>query len=332
MKKNHEIPIKMLKILACLRNLRKTHPSYKQLLDELALYSAGHYGEKSIDYYLKLIFEKDMIILNSLRIPLNGVHFQIDTLLLTTKTLIILEIKNMTGTISFDHAFGTMIQDQTKIYQDPITQVNNQKAQLNMWLKQNGFHNIPIDTLVVFVNKNVRLIREGNQPIDDRIIMSYRLRDKYNEIQQRYKRTTENIPKEKIAQHLTKAHTQNNQSILETYELTYKDFSLGVKCPTCLQKMKRIHSNWVCKQCKYKSRDTHVNALKDYYLIFGPRINNAKARLWLDLQSPDVAKYLIQKMNPIEISDKRNRIYEFNFNYQQDFDYLIEFSKKLINK
>ena len=197
MKKNHEIPIKMLKILACLRNLRKTHPSYKQLLDELALYSAGHYGEKSIDYYLKLIFEKDMIILNSLRIPLNGVHFQIDTLLLTTKTLIILEIKNMTGPISFDHAFGTMIQDQTKIYQDPITQVNNQKAQLNMWLKQNGFHNIPIDTLVVFVNKNVRLIREGNQPIDDRIIMSYRLRDKYNEIQQRYKRTTENIPKEK---------------------------------------------------------------------------------------------------------------------------------------
>ena len=58
---------------------------------------AGYYGEKSLDYHLSSLNQEKFDIYPGLRLSIRSQYFQIDSLVITTRFLLIIEIKNLKG-------------------------------------------------------------------------------------------------------------------------------------------------------------------------------------------------------------------------------------------
>lgn len=88
----------ILSMNALLRRLPQSHPKRGLIEGDLAKRKAGVRGEEAVDYFLKdlpgFILLKDIRHSNG-----TGDFYQIDVLLMCSNFLLILEIKNISGTI-----------------------------------------------------------------------------------------------------------------------------------------------------------------------------------------------------------------------------------------
>ncbi|MFX3623267.1 MAG: nuclease-related domain-containing protein [Ectobacillus sp.] len=131
--KERKKPVKIQKLEALLRRLPPQHPKQKEIEENLAKSLSGYRGEQSLDYYLSFLPPKQQLILHDLRLKENGRYFQIDTLILTKAFILIIEAKNIAGTIFFDTAFHQLIRTidgKEEAFPDPIMQITRQKQQL----------------------------------------------------------------------------------------------------------------------------------------------------------------------------------------------------------
>lgn len=153
--KKREIPLSIHKLQVLLRRIPPNHPKIPFINENLNKMLAGYKGENSIDYPLSFLAEKNFFIFHDLRLYDNKHYFQIDTLLLSQKFVLIIEVKNITGTLYFDPVFNQLIrtkEGKERAFPDPILQVNRQESQLKNWFSQNRLPEIPIQTLIVFSN------------------------------------------------------------------------------------------------------------------------------------------------------------------------------------
>jgi Nuclease-related domain len=77
---------------------------------------------------------------------------------------LIIEVKNMTGTLTFDtenDQFYQTVDGVTKGYQDPISQVQRHQSYLQKLLAENNFPPVPVDYLLVINNPNAILVFKG---------------------------------------------------------------------------------------------------------------------------------------------------------------------------
>ena len=68
-------------------------------------------------------------------------------------------------------------------------------------------------------------------------------------------------------------------------------------------------NKWLCVMCNYTSMSAHFSALNDYILLIGDSITNRKARDFLQLESPYVAKRILLGANPDVFGNKSKRVY-----------------------
>jgi Nuclease-related domain len=173
--KKREIPDVILKLQALLRRTPNTHPKYPQIQENLSKQLAGYRGELAIDYPLSFLPEKEYFIFHDLRLKVQEFYFQLDCLLISSNFLLILEIKNIAGTLFFDQEYHQLIrtQDQREeAFPDPIIQIKRHESLLQKWLKHYGFSNIPILSLVVISNPYT-LIRSSNELSNSVIPLNY---------------------------------------------------------------------------------------------------------------------------------------------------------------
>jgi hypothetical protein len=96
-KKIHVPPIKVLKLYALLRRILPNQPLRQDIESELMKIEAGYKRELSLDYHLSFLPDKEYIILHNIRLSYKTFYFQIDTLILHTNFILILEVKNIAG-------------------------------------------------------------------------------------------------------------------------------------------------------------------------------------------------------------------------------------------
>ncbi|QOR66058.1 NERD domain-containing protein [Cytobacillus suaedae] len=121
-KKSYEL----MKLEALLRRLSKIHPKRQLVEKDYAIKSAGYRGEQSLDYFLSFLPEKNYMIFHNLRLKCNDNYFQIDILLVSPRFILIIETKNISGTLEFDHLNKQLIRtinDSINVYPDPVQQV-----------------------------------------------------------------------------------------------------------------------------------------------------------------------------------------------------------------
>jgi hypothetical protein len=318
--KERTIPRIILILQALLRRLSSQHSKRTVISEELGKRMAGFKGEEALDFTLSFLDPKKYSILNDLRIPYKTNFFQIDTLLITTKFILIIEVKYLSGTAFFDPIFNQLIQTKNGkelALPDPPLQVKRQKGQLEDWLIKNGFPNIPIYTYVVMSNDRM-IIKTSpeNKTLNRIVIHRHSLLNKIVEIEEAIlKESTSQKDIKKLIRTFKKQHTEFNPSVKERYNISERDILKGVICECCnFRPLTRKHGTWICSKCDHKDRFSHIHALKDYKLLIGPTIKNAELRSFLEIHSSYVAKRLLQSLNLPTTGTKKGTTYILSFN------------------
>ncbi|SEB00377.1 Nuclease-related domain-containing protein [Thalassobacillus cyri] len=325
--KSHEVPEALLNLLAIQRRLASDHPQYAGVKTDLAMYQSGYRGELALDYHLNFLDEKESFILHGVRLQ-NRNFFQIDTLVLTNKFFLIVEVKNLTGVIRFDHGFGQMTQErygENRPFKDPIAQADNQAFQLQSWLIKQEIRSIPIETLVVFVSSNVHLTRVGESCVDDRIIHAGKLNEVFKTLHQKYQRPLLELHEiRKLAIRMKKQNQPLRLDMMKKYKLTASDIVPGVICESCGGlPMIRKNGIWECRGCGHQNKNSHLETFKDFQLLFKDTISNREARWLLQLDDQQVMSKILGRSGLQHNGGIKGRRYFLNYDYQKDYFYLL---------
>jgi ribosomal protein L37AE/L43A len=297
--KTRELPLNILVLEAIERRLENGHPKMPRIKELLAKYRKGHRGEHSIDYPLSIIPEEEYLILHNIRLQFQKFHFQIDTLLICSRFILLLEVKNFGGTIFFDRKFNQLIQTyhgNVNSYTCPIIQVSNQERLLRHWCGQHNFNEIPIISLVVISDPSSMIkIDPADRTTFQKVIHSHYLPTKIEQQKTITNKTVYSLKEmKKLARTLIKHHKLNTTHILRLLDIDPSEIKTGVQCPYCSNiPMVRNNALWHCDECRHRAKDAHIPALKDFFLIFNETITNEEAREFLHCSSPDTIKRIL---------------------------------------
>jgi hypothetical protein len=312
-------PIKIAQLIALLRRILKNHPKWPLIEQELNRKKAGLWGEREVDKKLKRLDQGKYLIISDLRLPNgDGTFFQIDTLVLSTSFILIIESKNITGSLYFDlvnHQFYRILKDGSKeSFADPVSQARLHMQQLRQWLLKQKFPTIFIDYLVAMTNPNsVFHIIQSGHPAAKKICANAGVTWEIDNLEEQYKKEliTEKELR-KLAKALLKADTPLQPSeILQQYGISISELLTGVHCPEC-EFLPLIYQRgkWYCLKCKKSYKDAHVDAVNDHFLLISPRITNSEFRSFVHLKSRNVATNMLKDMDFIVTGTKRTCVYE----------------------
>lgn len=316
-KKERKVPIYIRKIEPLLlRRLVSNHPSRAKLEDEQAKRTAGYRGEQSLDYYLTLLHDKNYHILNDLRIPHLQKHFfQLDTLILSTRFILHLEVKNISGTLYFDpelHQLIRTLEGEEMAFPDPFVQIRRQQEQFKSWLFKNKFPFIPLISLIVISNPStiIRSAPESRSRLQ-KVVHAAALPEKIEHLERNHlKEILSTHDLNKLTRLLKKEDTPLDPDILKIFHIDKKDILKGVHCPKCFfLPLKKSKRGWHCPTCNVFHKHAHIDSLKDYAYLFGPTITNQQLRDFLQISSESVAKRLLTSLNAEQRGDCKGRKY-----------------------
>lgn len=319
--KEPDYPIRAKKLEAIRRRLAPNHEKALKIEQEYMRVIAGYRGETSLKYHLSFLSEKQFHILHGIRLPSaqNEYFFQIDMMILSKYFFLLIEVKNLSGSITYDPAFQQIIQlnnGKEKIYQDPILQVERQKSQFLLWLTKHKITALPpIHTLVVLSNSQAYIKATSSHKDTAKIIRPDKLPIKISEYENIYRReaiTDKEL--NKLNRLIHKNHTPEEYDAMDHFQLTMTDLISGVHCPRCeqLPMLKRRYS-WYCPNCQFSSKDAYLQSLHDYYYLFGPYISNSQLRNFLGVPSRHSAQRLLHYIETGRIGNRKSTKYLLPF-------------------
>jgi hypothetical protein len=312
--KKREYPREIMILEAIVRRLPPDDLKKAEFEKKLYRKRAGYNGEKTLDYFLAQVDHSEMVILHDLRIPINDTHFQMDTLIITPNFFLIIDSKNYAGTLIFLPEFNQLIRIQNDIeegFSDPILQTKIQANQLKTFLVKHHITPPPIEYLVAISNKQAIIKNPTNdKEVSYRVFRSSNVAFKIPPFYQKHTQSTlsKNDIK-KIARHLIKA----NEPLIpdpKSMNLPFDKMVRGVQCPACETFGMDYHQGkWTCRVCGHKSADAHIQALRDYFLLYGPSITSKQFREFMKVGSPSTAKRLLACMDLTFLGTNKGRTY-----------------------
>lgn len=311
-----DVPIIIRKLTSLSRRLPQDHPKRKDILKELNMRMAGYHGEESLYYFLNRIDEEKYMIFHDLRLRNGSGYFQLDFLLLTSSFAILLVTKNYAGSLLFDprtNQFSRKLDNQEIAFRDPLTQAFSQVTQLQKWLKSKKLPPLPIESLVVISNhRTIYQVTPGNEEVFKKICHSFAIESRLEEISRKYPNevlTSQEI--KKLTKILLKSHEPSSPDVLERFKIDPEEIITGIFCPKCdIAPMHYQRGKWYCRKCRKMSNDRYLEALEDYFLIFGSSISNAEYRRFFHFPTGNISSKHIVALNlPYEGKKKGRRYY-----------------------
>ncbi|GAA0449838.1 nuclease-related domain-containing protein [Alkalibacillus silvisoli] len=316
-----------LKLLSLANRIDPYHAKHQLIKDRLKREQSGYFGETRVLYPLnKLTFQN--FILHNVRlqtVSLNK-HFQMDFILVTRNFILIIESKNFSGEVNM-HEGSHQISHYDKAYDDPLNQVTEQKFQLNNWLEQREYEHIPIETVVVMTNPNVRMkIHPSHQQHIKKMIPIAKLPGYIRRIHEHYSHPILSTSSARqLAQLFKQSHEDYEPDILNHFDILFDGLLQGVRCEKCkFLTMVMNNLRWRCTKCGHVCRDGVHTALKDYYLLNGNRITSSEFIRFTGINSRHTARNILNKYASSKEGNRRSTIYSLDFDYEKDFNYLKE--------
>jgi hypothetical protein len=317
--KELQMPPRLILTTIVKKRLVKDHIKHPIIEKDLAKRRAGYWGEITLSNYLKELPQENYLIFYDLQLELSGIHFQIDALLVSIHFILIIEAKNIIGTLVFDNVFKQLLRihkdNEDESFEDPRVQAQRLQSLLRRWLKKNGCDILPIDHLVFFKSATNTILKfnPGDKADLSKICKGRDLFNKINAMEQRYKSPLTNKKTiTEIGNLLLSSHTPTKVNILEEYDLTEKDILSGAGCPkeSCMHiPMNYNRGNWICPVCQTTSKDTCIDALHDYFYLYKPTITNSEFRSFLHIPTIHAAQKKLSILNLPMSGTTRGRIY-----------------------
>lgn len=221
----------------------------------------GFEGEQLFDAYTQQL-QCDAIILNDLLLNFNNQTFQIDSLLITSNMIYLLEIKNYFG--NFYYKNDRLYQKNDTEVSNPLNQLQRTELLLRQLIQTLGF-SIPIQPQVIFINQSFTMYLA---PLDKPFIFPTQLKSFFQQLNS--ERTKLTMQQQKLAEKLSSLHmhTHPNQS-LPTYEL--HQLQKGMSCGDCQSLTITIKSKQsICSSCGQKEAldSAIIRNINEYQLLF----------------------------------------------------------------
>ncbi|MFB4159566.1 nuclease-related domain-containing protein [Geomicrobium sp. JSM 1781026] len=275
------------------------HPAYPLIERDLSHEQAGFAGEQHMQYYFRQQNTPSHGYIHQLRLNSSTDFFQIDTLLIHPHAMIIFEIKNITGQLSFDFDRQQLIRSKdghTDIFADPVRQAFQQKSQLKHWLGKHNITHPPIEAYTVLTNRNAMLDPLPPHPFAKHVLRPVTALD----ILFNLKPTSEPLfpHAEQLAHLLTCSHQPYVLQPFKRYDIQPSDLHAGVLCPHCpCVVMHYFYGTWHCKTCGKLDASAPVRVLEDYARLFGPYIRLNELVAFLKLPDRFAARRFVKKFN-----------------------------------
>ncbi|WP_456277930.1 nuclease-related domain-containing protein [Bacillus sp. AK128] len=313
--KERGFPIKIRKLEATLRRLSKNHRKRADITDELAKNYSGYRGEQSMDYYFSYLDNKRYTILHNLRLFDQHHYFQMDSLIISPCFILIVEIKNIKGTLLFERDYKQLIRmynGKEEVFPSPLIQAKMHQAKLRQWLHAQKLPEIPIDYMVVMSHPQAIIKTTTNyREALEKVTTSFNFINKYEALERIHPHEISSSREvKKMVKHLIANHTEGNPEILKQFGITSDELVEGIYCPSCtFIPMLRKSTKWFCPQCSCFSKDAHIPSIKDYFLLFDSKITSKRFRTFANINSRSVSSRLLAEMNLPFTGDGKARVY-----------------------
>lgn len=299
---------------ALVTRLQPTHPQYQNLQQEQKIKEAGDFGEQYVMKELRqTALLNDCHIFHNVILP-SVLPMQIDILIIVPNAIILLEVKNIRGTVHLKNDPRQLIRTsesgEVHVFTHPEIQLEQYIQGMKHFLDTQNI-SIPIYGAVVFPFNNANIHREDSGlPI----LMAKELPlFLHKHIENSKETSTMNEIKHIILSHL---RDRTPFPLCQYYQIDVSALRRGVQCENCGQfGMKKLRMTWYCQSCQSQCKDAHIRALRDYYMLVGDTISNRACRELLNIESQYVAKRLLQKLNLPSTGSDRIRKYDLSTLY-----------------
>lgn len=204
----------------------------------------GVAGEQQFEQ-LTASLQSDFYLLHDICLEHNHSIFQMDTLLISEREIILFEIKNYEGEYVYEAESFRMLPTNQDIL-NPLHQLNRTKTLLQSLLKKLKVH-IPVKGYLVFINPEFTLLQA---PIDTPIILPSQLKRFLRKLNQ----TPSSLNKqhEQLAEHLVNMHLPTSPYERETF-YSFNQLQKGIRCPECGKFMSRKNTRTLaCVLCEHE--------------------------------------------------------------------------------
>ncbi|MGG1400988.1 nuclease-related domain-containing protein [Bacillus salipaludis] len=276
----------------------------------------GYQGQKSLEFYLDQLPDKKYDIINDLRLFDGKYYFQIDVLVLSTAFLLDLEAKNRGKEIIFEPELDQVIivrNNSRERISNPVIQAKTQASKLKKWLQEQNCVVPSVHYLFVNSNNKTKITFSTHNPYTKlNVCNSEGLLDKIGEINSHEMEKISQKELKKITRLLLANHVPEDPDILAYFEIFQKDIISGVQCPHPDCKvfgMEYRYGTWCCPKCGTRSKDAHIQAVQDYFLLIKPSITNSELRNFLHIDSIKIANKILKSMSFPYSGKNKGRVY-----------------------
>ena len=312
MENERKPPLRLLQEEALARRLSKNHPLLPKIHSSIEKRKAGYRGELNMDYHLTFLPPKRYSIVRDLHLT-DQFPFQIDTLLLSSQLIVILETKNIYGKLFFDKNSKQLIRKVDEVedgFSNPTEQAKRQSFQFKNWLIKHKFPAIPIEYFATISNPQ-SIIKSNDEKLFNHVCHSEHVVAKILLLEKSYSMIiTDEKTIRKIRKTIIKENNPPKHNVLKSWGISRTEIIHGVECTNCHRfPMKRNYSTWFCPYCMAVSKEAYIQAIKDYFLLIDSFITNKACREFLLLSSRRTSQRMLNSMNLLKKGSTKSVVY-----------------------
>ncbi|WP_160724508.1 nuclease-related domain-containing protein [Bacillus sp. USDA818B3_A] len=290
--------MKLEGLLAAQSRLPAGHSALPFLAAKQASIEAGIGGEERVAEVLrKVSFSFDHHILHDLS-PASNDYFQMDTFTLSPWFGVVLEVKNIGGTLEFRDNPPQLVRTREDGHKDgfesPVVQLRRNCDLLLNWLKARGLQLPVYGAVVLAYPKQIVAV----PPVKTKLLFPSMISSFIKNIPRQERKLNSSA-----FQHLTDELLISHQPFIpkpvcESFKLPFSDFQNGVRCMFCGRiGMIKLPRTWVCPCCDAKDHVAHERALREWFLIYKRSITNRECREFLGVDDIHTATRILKSMD-----------------------------------
>ncbi|WP_409293056.1 nuclease-related domain-containing protein [Peribacillus sp. SCS-37] len=290
--------------LSILKSLQSRTALAQEDMQLLLNLQKGHEGEMHLDSLLEQL-DLDCLLLNDLRLMFTSTSFQIDSLIITSESIFLLEAKNYEG--EYYYEAGKLYKHPRYEVANPLHQLHRTETLIRQLLKKLGC-TIPISSSVIFTHPEFTLFQA---PTNTPIVLPTSLNRFIVTLNKIPSRLTEKH--RQIAKQLTAMHIKDYpHKALPSY--TFEEIRKGIQCAACKSFVTISNTKEViCEACMYKEtiRESVLRMTREITLLFPEKkITSVLVSEWCKEQLPIRKIQKILELNYKKVGLGRGTYYE----------------------
>ncbi|MCM3087220.1 Nuclease-related domain-containing protein [Bhargavaea ginsengi] len=273
---------------------------------------AGRAGEEAVEQTLtEIVFPEGSRVFRNVSLLIRkGYRIEIDVLILTPSFALILEVKNIAGTLSFNEEEGKTVRirengeiDEFDCY---VHQLDRQISGLNQFL---AIHRItlPVHGAIVLSNQNT-VIKKRPETLP--LIYRKQLARYFRRLQTADLTLSETAAHQLFGLIGIRAMSADEQPLCTEMNLNPLMFRRGVLCLGCNQRIQAYQGRgWYCRKCKLPGREAVRQSVEDRLILIGPEITNKQCREFLMIGHRAQATRILKSLSLTKLGEPPGTVY-----------------------